>query len=223
MHLQKQSDTPQHPLLSLLVLCMVAACLISSGCAPTTRTRYPSVSGTITDFASGQPIANAAVIYENQESIMAVTDVRGRFNLPGKNFREIAWIGGEAPNLRADLRMLKSGYVLGAVEYNYTFGGGSPDKHLDVNIQMLPESHPLVPYVTALRVSLLKGNSAEETLTILRAMRQAGFTRKDARFIWEQLGWIFYYIKFLEYGAWSRLNDAVYYDDTVWPKESQTE
>ena len=162
-------------------------CVGLMSCAPALRGWEPKISGQVTDLTTGDPVAGAKVFYGLSSSVNALTDEQGRFVLTDKDFVE-AWKGKDLDDF---VRATKAGYFPGDVYKTNAFNGDSPNKHWTINIGLLPESHPLAPYIRKLKNAMDSGKGYDAWVSVLLDMRRAGFSRKDARAMLEHVGYIF--------------------------------
>ncbi len=97
-------------ILIIAITFLFSSCLVS-------RLSRPAITGTIVDF-NNNPIPSCAV----GETF---TDEKGNFSLEEKRYREIAFIGGEAPPLFVSERIEKKGYKTKEIKLFSHFGGGA--------------------------------------------------------------------------------------------------
>ena len=167
-----------------------ALCLCLAACLPVMRSEHPKLSGTVTDAVTGKPIASVTVTYLSMNDVSTVTDAEGRYELPGKNYLEIAFVSQEGPMATAVLEAAKPGYL---PDMDSMIGRQSgPDTLWTADMRLLPESHPVAPYAQALKKSVDAGGRYDDWLVILHNMRGAGLSRKDALLMWECAPYIFH-------------------------------
>lgn len=134
-----RSGETRHWTTFVLALAYRATCFtllfVFAGCV-VTRTSRPMIQGTVVDEETNQPLGGVEIWNVSKVETTSAPD--GTFVLSRHTYREVTFIGGEAPPVLVEFRAVKEGYCTYRYKNFGRFGGGSPNATWSVEVKLEP-------------------------------------------------------------------------------------